>query len=167
MKQVLSKLNNSGKKGFGLIDIIIASAIISFIIFSLVQVEILSIRLSQIASDRTNAGFLIQESIEAVHFMRDGSWNGYIEPFSQGTENFLAWDGLNYVFVNETPNLINDKFFRTIVFEEVTRDAQDDIQDSGIVDPLTKKVIVNVSWLYRGATTTEQAEFYLTDLFNN
>lgn len=167
MKQVLLKLNSKGEKGFGLIDVIIASGIISIIMFSLVQVGILSLRLSQLASDRTEVSFLIQEAIEVAHFLRDESWNSNIEPLNLGAEYFLVWSGSNYVLVNEAPPLISNKFLRIITLSEVMRDAQDDIHDNGIIDPLTKKVIVNVSWLYHNSTTTERVEFYVTDLFNN
>lgn len=161
------KLNKISKKGFGLIDIIIASSVLGIVIFSLIQVGILSIRLSQMASEKTEAGFLVQEAAEAIRFLRDESWNGNIETLNLGSEYYIFWDGFNYALSSETPELINNKFFRSITVYDVLRDAQDDIQESGITDPLTKKVVVTVSWLYRGATTTEGAEFYITDLFSN
>lgn len=153
--------------GFGLVEIIVVTAIIGIVIFSVTQVGILAFRLSRLSAERTEAVFLLQDAGEAIRFFRDDSWTTKIAALTAGTPYFLTFDGANYSLTAVEPPFINGKFRRAIVMLNVNRNAQSDILDTGTDDPLTKKFNVSVSWSIRGATTTERMEFYLTNLFNN
>ena len=165
---VLSKPElSSNRSGFGVIEIIVAAAIIGIVIFSVTQVGILAFRLAQLSAERTEAVFLMQEAGEAVRFFRDDSWTARVAALSAGTPYFLTFDGVNYTLTSVEPPLIGGKFRRVITMSDVNRNAQSDISDTGTDDPLTKKFSVAVSWYNRNIATIEEIEFYLTDLFNN
>ena len=157
----------NSRTGFGVIEIIVATAIIGIVIFSVTQVGILAFRLSQLSAERTEAVFLMQDAGEAVRFFRDDGWATRIVTLSAGTSYFLTFDGSNYALTSTEPSFIDGKFRRVIVMSSVNRNAQSDIAAVGTDDPLTKKFNVSVSWSVRGATITESMEFYLANLFNN
>jgi len=167
MKQELLNYNKNNNSGFGVIEIIIASAIISIVVFSLIQIGQLSLKLSRLASDRVAAGFLLQEAEEGMKFLRDESWNANIANIATGGSYFLTFNGTHYALTGIEPPLINGKFKREITLSEVRRNAQQDIAESGTIDPSTKKVVLEISWLNESATTTDSMEFYITDLFQN
>lgn len=156
-----------GAAGFGVIEIIVATAIIGIVIFSVTQVGILAFRLSRLSAERTEAVFLLQDAVETTRFFRDDSWTTKIAALTAGTPYFLNFDGANYSLTAVEPPFIDGKFRRVITMLNVNRNAQSDIASAGTDDPLTKKFDVEVSWSIRGATTTERMEFYLTNLFNN
>ena len=165
---VLSKPElSSNRSGFGVIEIIVATAIIGIVIFSVTQVGILAFRLSQLSAERTEAVFLMQDAGEAIRFFRDDSWTTRIAALSAGTPYFLTFNGSNYALTTVESPFIGGKFRRVIVMSNVNRNVQSDISSAGTDDPLTKKFSVDVAWSIRGATTTESMEFYLADLFNN
>lgn len=159
--------SSSGNPGFGVIEIIIASAIIGIVVFSLIQVGQFSLKLSRLASDRVAAGFLLQEAMEGMKLLRDESWSANIANLTTGTPYFLTFNGSRYTLTGAEPPLIDRKFRRRIVLSEVRRNAQQDIAASGTVDPSTKKVTLELSWLNGTATTTDSIEFYIADLFQN
>jgi len=150
-----------------LLEFVIATALVGFVAISLVQVGELSLRYSRFADNRTTATFLLQEGVEAVTMLRDESWDQHIASRTTDVDYFLNFSGPAYT-LSETPSpFIDNKFERTIRFADVLRDAQFDIAASGNTDTETKKITVTVSWFNKTATTTEQIEFYLTNLFKN
>ena len=169
MKQELLKLNKKhiGSKGFSVVEILVASAIIGIMVFSLAQVGALSFRLTNNASNRIEAAFLLNEGIEAVRFLRDESWGGNLELLTLDSDYFLVFDGSNYTFQTSAPPLTNEKFQRVLRFSEVLRNGQDDIDQVGTADPRTRKVAIEIEWSDRETALTESVEFYITDLFNN
>lgn len=158
-----NKLDNCG---FGLVEIVIAVAIISFSIFSLFFIFELSLRAERKTSNSIKASFLLEEGIEAAKIMRDAGWSASLGALSSGLDYYLVFDGLNWQ-TSLTPSLIDGFFERKFIVEDVLRDASDDISVSGTIDPDTKKVIFYVSWQERGATTTSLVSSYITNIFNN
>jgi len=154
-------------KGFSIVEIVVAFALISAVIVSLPHIGVLSLRLSTLASNRVQATFLLSEGIEVTRFLRDDGWSTHLEPTTLDTDYFISFDGSRYQLTLTEPPFLNEKFQRTLRFSQVLRNGQDDIDTIGAIDPLTKKVVVKVLWDERGATTTESVEFYITNLFNN
>ena len=153
--------------GMSLVEFIIATALVGFVAISLVQVGEIALRASRFAGNRVTATFLLQEGVEATSLLRDKSWNQNIAPRTTDVDYFLSFSGSEYS-LSETPApLIENTFERTIRFSDVGRNAQSDITPGGTTDEDAKKITVSVSWFERGATTTEQMELYLTNLFKN
>lgn len=137
-------------RGFGLLEIIIAVAIVSGSLFALAEVSALAVRLTQTALAEHQALFLAEEGVENARLARDTGWSDLLS--SAGTETI-------------------DAFTRATVLEDVyRRDADDDIAPAGssdpkTLDPNTKKIMVTVSWEGRKGTINTILSAYLTNLF--
>lgn len=151
------------KKGFGLIEIIVAAAIISVSFLSLMSVANISYRVLQKSSHNLRVGFLLEEGVEAVKIMRDSGWDN-ISFLNNGADYYLYFNGSTWI---ATTSLIytDDIFERKFVLSEVLRDANDDISSSGVVDPDTKKVTISVFWEEKGNISVQSFSTYISNLF--
>lgn len=137
-------------RGFGLLEIIVAVAIISGSLFALAEVSALAVRLTQTALTKHQALFLAEEGMENARFARDTNWAALLA--SAGTETI-------------------DSFTRTAALENVyRRDSDDDIvsadsPDLKTLDPNTKKITVTVSWQTQKGAANTILSAYLTNLF--
>ena len=155
-----------GNKGISLIEILVAIAIISSSIVSLLGLTSFCLRITSIINQTSKANNMAQEMIEQVRNFRDvSSWN--IDGLGTITSNIDY-----YVQKSGTPaiwQLIQgtetvDGFSRKVVFEDVMRDFNDDIVESGGAnDPDTKKVTVTVSWQERGNSRRIELVSYFTN----
>jgi prepilin-type N-terminal cleavage/methylation domain-containing protein len=136
--------------GFGLLEIIIAVAIIAGSLFALAEVSALAVRLTQTALAEQQALFLSEAGIENARFARDSSW-----------ATLLASAGAETI----------DAFTRTTTLENVyRRNSDDDIipvssPDPKTIDPNTRKVTVTISWQGRKGIMSTSLSAYLTNLF--
>ncbi len=156
--------------GFGVIEILVAAAVIGTVIFSLFNVFVLADRLSEEAGDKIRANFLAEEALEVVRYLRDRSWEDNISNLNTGTSYYLAFSGATsrWSIGTSNPGLIDGLFTRTVTVENVSRDSNDDIVlAGGTDDPKTKKINVTVSWTERGAPQSLMLSIYLTDIYLN
>lgn len=157
-------------KGFGLLEIVIASAIVSVSIFSLSAVSVLGSRLQSASLEKIRANFLAEEGLEAMRFLRDKGWDANISSLSAGVNYYLNFStSTSWWSVSSAAQPYIDSLFdRKITVESVSRDSGDNIVLSGgTVDPDTKKINVSVSWQERNATNTVMLSTYLSDVFDN
>lgn len=137
-------------RGFGLLEIIIAVAIISGSLFALADVSTLAVRITETALAEQQAIFLAEEGIENARLARDTSWAKLLSSSGMGTIN---------------------TFTRAVTLEDVyRRNSDDDIipassSDQKTLDPNTKKVTVTVSWQTQKGTANTTLSAYLTNLF--
>lgn len=137
------------KKGISIIEILIVIAIIIIALISLFGLIAFSLRISTLIKETAQANNLAQETMEAVRNFRDGTdWeiNG-LGTLATSTVYHLDKSGdvppkWQLILGEETV----DGFTRRVVFDEVYRDANDDIVEVGDIDPNTIKVITTVSW---------------------
>lgn len=148
-----------GKKGISIIEILVVIAIIGTALVGILSLVVLSLKSSVLIKETTQANVLAQETIEAVRNFRDEiDWNND----DVGDE----YDGLGVVStgVAHHPEKSTDippkwmllegeetidGFTRKVVFENVSRDANDDIEmthNPVNADPDTKKAVFTVSW---------------------
>lgn len=152
------------KKGFILVEAIIAVSIIVVSILAVMTVAQKSIYISRQSVHITQASFLLEEGAEIVRIYRDSSWSN-ISSLVVGT-NYYPFLSLNTWSLSLTPNTVGI-FTRTVSVSNVKRDnATSDISDTGADDVGTKLFTVTVSWLEGGATLTKTLSFYLTDIFS-
>ena len=144
----------------------IAAAIAtSFIItLSLVNSRYLGYALDH--SESMTASFLLEESVEAVRWMRDESWTSNIETLVSGNDYYLYWDGSSWQGTT-TITLSNGNMYRQIMLENVYRDASQSIASSGTLDPDTKFITATVSWASKTGTSTKILKSYITNVFDN
>lgn len=162
----MKKGNYNKKTGFGILEIVIGVSIISISLFGLIAVSQFSLRAINESSKNIKAAFLLEEGIEAIRILRDSSWQTDIAPLTSGTTYYLDFDGTTWN--STTINIyIDDLFERNFVINDIYRDANDDISETGTLDSNTKKVTVSVSWLRSTGTTTKIVSTYIANLFNN
>lgn len=161
------------KRGFGLVEIVIASAIISATIFSLVYVFVIATRLEAQASNKIRANFLAEEGLEVLRLLRDASWSSYLAPLNTSTTYYLSFNAAAsaWSIVTTNPGQIDGLFSRKITLENVSRaPLTDDIEatyNAANDDPDTKKINVEVSWNERGLASEIIVSTYLADIFDN
>ncbi|MFA7315586.1 MAG: type II secretion system protein [Candidatus Paceibacterota bacterium] len=153
-------------RGFTIIEVLIACAIISVTSFALISTAQKGIQLSNQALRQVQAGLLIEEGVEAVKTIRDNGWST-ISGFALNTIYYPSFNTSTNTWSLGTtnPGILDSVFTRTVVFSEVNRDSNDDIVSSGTVDARTKKVTVEVSWPSSGGSTSKAITFYIADIF--
>jgi len=150
-------------RGISVIEILVVIFVLSIAFVSILGLLTFSLSVSSSIKDTTQAVNLAQETLEAVRNFRDGTdWetNGlgtlttgvsyHPEKTGDSPPQWTLTQGEETV----------DGFSRKIVFEQVFRDGNDDIVETGgTLDVDTKKVTVTVSWGNREVTITT----YLTN----
>lgn len=153
-------------KGISVVEIIVASAIISM---SMVAISIVYgnlVKLSIENTEKIQATFLLDEGVEAIKTMRNESWSN-IASTTAGATYYFVWSN-NTWRGTTTSALIDEKFIRTFVVNPVYRDSSTFnilSNTSGTLDPGTKKVDIATSWLYKGSTSTKSITMYIFNLY--
>jgi type II secretory pathway pseudopilin PulG len=168
MRKIKLKNNYKYSKGMGLMEIIIGTTIISLSLVGLITSFNLFVSTGLSNTQKVQAVYILEESIEAFRYIRDGGWTTNINPLSKNAPYNLAFDGSNWE-ATTTTTLIDGVFNRTITIADVyRRQSDDDIiastsPDSKILDPNTVQVTAKVLWddnEVKGAT-------YFTNIFSN
>lgn len=148
------------KNGFGLVEVVIVTAIITTALFAFSQAGILSLRLLQTERENLEASLLAQEGIEAVRSVRDESWSSNIATLQNNVAYYPVLQNEKWVFATTSPGTINGKYTRYILFNQVYRDLQDKITTATTtVDTGTKIVTSRVTW----SGKQKDLMVYLTD----
>ena len=159
------KLKDKNEKGFGLLEAVIGISIALIILLSIGQITVLSIKASEEKTQRIKALNLAKEGIEIVRVIRDDGWTSNIASLSFGTSYYIATSSNQWILTQVNPGLIEGKFTRTIVVDNVSRDSNDDIVISGGVnDAGTKKVTSSVAW---GGSKNIQLVTYITNILDD
>ncbi|KKR62806.1 hypothetical protein A2643_00560 [Candidatus Nomurabacteria bacterium RIFCSPHIGHO2_01_FULL_39_220] len=141
------KLQKKFTTGFMVIEVLIASSIITVSILAAMAVAQKSVYVSRQAFHVSQAAFLLEEGAENARIARDNAWS-----------NVTALNS------SETVGI----FTRTAVASSVNRDnaTKDIVTSGGTSDAGTKLITVTVSWKEGGTTVTKTLQFYLTDVFS-
>ena len=85
------------KKGFSVVEIIIASAIVTLVGVAITSSLLAYINISMKNSRNVQTALLFEETAEALQFMRDQSWSANIAPLTKETPYYLVWNGNSFV----------------------------------------------------------------------
>lgn len=141
-----SSFNFKLKDGFGLIEIVIVTAVISIALFSVLVTETVALRLLRNEKRNLEATLLAQEGFEAVRSVRDESWNSNVAWRPENQFYYPLVQSGKWILATSSPGLINGKYDRYIFFNKVSRDTQDRIVISGGTDdPGTRKITIRVT----------------------
>lgn len=166
-----AKIKLMPKNGFGLLEIVIAVAIIGSTVFALSFVFLMADKLESKASNQIRANFLAEEGLEVLRLLRDDSWSGHLAGLNTVTTYYLSFDAATsaWSITTSNPGLIDSLYARSFVVAAVNRDGADDIvtPPDGTPDANTKKFSVSVSWQERGTYLTTTLSTYLSDMFAN
>lgn len=154
------------KKGISIIEILVAVAILGVTFSSLFGLIGFSLRASNMVKQSTQANVLAQGVMEAVRdFRNQNPWEvSGLGVLSVGTAYHPEKTGgvlpeWNLVLGQVTAGI----FTKQVIFETVYRDSNDDIKESGIEDPYTKKATVTVFWQERGRDHQMELVSYFTN----
>ncbi len=164
MFSLIKKYKNK-KRGMGLIEIVIGSAIIVTGILALSDAYSRYVKFAFANESNLQAAYIAEEGLEAITFLRDKGWTTNIKNLSTTTTYYIAWDSTNaYWKATTTTQYIDSKFLRQILITDVKRDGSDHIATTGTYDPNTKFVTVNVLYFQGHGTTTQTMNTYITNL---
>ena len=153
------------QKGISLVEVIIASAIIgvSMIYISNVYTNFLTLSLENTA--KVQAVFILDEGVEALKTMRNYSWS-QIASTTAATDYYLVWQSGRWQ-ATTTKIIIDDTFVRKFTVSPVNRDAAtlNIVTTGGVPNTDTKIINLDVSWNYKGATSSKSTSFYIFNLY--
>lgn len=152
------------ERGFLLVEIIVSTAIITIVILALFVSYNLYFSVALTNTERIQATFLLEETIEAVKAIRDSDWNT-IANLTSGSTYYLDPSGYSWTISNSPVSYIDGTFERKFSVENVARNGSKDIDPTGTNDSGTRKVNATVSWIGRNhATTSVTVSTYITNI---
>ncbi len=152
--------------GFSLIEIIIGASIISVAILAASTAYTTYVQYAFATEKNVQAGYVLEEGLEGVTFLRDLGWNANVGALSSDTPYYLTFNG-SYWASTATPTYVDGQFLREFTLGNVNRDSDGRIAASGTNDPNTKEVTVTVSYFQGHGTTTRSVSSYIANLYNN
>ena len=153
----------SRNEGFGLLEMVISVAVVITALVGFLETERVSLRLFRTEKDNLEATFLAQEGLEAARILRDQSWTNNVATLTSGSVYYSFFQNNAWSLSVSSPGLIDEKYTRTLVFNNVFRNLQDKISPSGTADPNTKQVISSISWNIPTGSKQQQLTSYLTN----
>lgn len=159
------------RKGFSVVEIVVAAALIATVVTAAAGAWQLYLRLTTQTAGLTAAALLAEEGGEALQLLRDQSWNANIVPLALNTTYYLYWNGTAYA-ATTSPVLIQNAYLRTVVLGAVNRNAvtynitSTSTSCSGNCDTNSRDAVVSV---YFASTTAPlvQSEVLINNVFGN
>jgi Tfp pilus assembly protein PilV len=151
------------KKGFGLIEILVGSAIIVTGILALSEGYVQYMKFALANEKNIQAAYLAEEGLEAMTYLRDWGWTAKIKPLSTTTPYQLYWTGSYWTTVT-TNQYVDGIFLREITIADVKRDGNGKIATTGTYDPNTKLVTATLSYVQGHATTSKSISTYISNI---
>lgn len=160
-------MKNSFSKGISIVEIIIAAAIIGISVVGIIGAIQIYLKIVYQNAREAQAVLLLDETAEALQYIRDESFDTYIATIPLDTSYTVFWNATGYELATSTIMLPYD-MTRTVVFEEVRRDGSDQLVTSGgSVDDDTRKAIITIEWPYKDETKTLVSEMLIHNLYEN
>jgi len=166
----LKKIKNK-KNGSMMIEIVVATSIIT--IFTLVALNVAqrALTVSHQAFRSAQAAFLLEEGAESVKIFRDNNtWTDFTTIFNTSSTYCLPGTVSSWTtaLLTSSPCTKIGVFTRTINVADVNRDATsgDIVSSGGSSDTGTKLFTITVSWLESGNTITKTLKFYINNIFS-
>lgn len=151
-------------KGIGIIEIIVVVAIAGIALFGISGISSYALGVMNDRKALLEAEYLAEEGMEAVRSVRDESWTANIAALAMAVNYYPVIFGSKWTLSATNPGLINGRYARRAVFENVNRDGSDNIVSSGgTLDSNTKKVTVYVSWTEKNGNKEISLITYLTN----
>lgn len=153
--------------GFSLVEVLVASAIISASLLGIITLANKSLLISRQSLSTYQASNLLEEGAEAVRTLRDGGWSN-ISGLSAGTTYYPVFSTSTNTWSLATSSSSVGAFTRSVTVGSVSRDnsTQDIVSSGGTNDTGTKLVTVTVTWTDTGTTFTKTLKLYLSDILS-
>jgi prepilin-type N-terminal cleavage/methylation domain-containing protein len=158
-------------KGFSLIEVVIAAAIILVVSVSVVTMYARYVRSASSTDESLKASYLAEEGIEVMKHFRDSSWGGKILNLSTSTSYMIEFSTSTSSWsTSTTPQLIDGMFDRRITLSNAYRNVTSDISTSTVgttYDGNLRLITVIVSWKNGLSTSTKTLSSYIANLYLN
>lgn len=158
------------EKGQSLAELLVAVAIVTIIISSIIGAVIVVIRSNLQATTARTAAALGQELADGARSVAEGNWSNLYSVASKGasTTYRVTASGTALAIVSGSEEIAVNNFTYTRFFsvENVNRDSAQNIAASGTEDPSTQKISVSVRWQLSGQTAELKTAEYLTRFRN-
>lgn len=154
------------KGGVSLVEVVVGAAILLLALSGLVTAYGVYLKAGLQGTEELQAAYLLEEGLEALRALRDAGFTSNVAALAAGTTYYLSWNGSRFVSTT-TKEVIGGTFTRSFLPSPVYRAADQNIAESGALDPAIRKITVSVSWQGKNGTTTKFLSTYLTDLFSN
>lgn len=155
------------KKGFGLVEVVIGSAVLSVSLLAISGFFQTVLRASRVTESAVQGDYLLEEGVETLKLFRDMGYAVNLKNLSTSTTHYFLWTGTAWA-TTTTNTLIDSKYTRKFTIGDVKRDANSDIATAGTYDPDIKLATVTVVWWSPVVgTTTRSIQTYITNIFNN
>lgn len=159
------KKNLKNQRGISVIEIIVCLAIIMITFWSFAGIAQYSLKIQEQSNAKIEAINLASEAIEAIRSVRNESWDN-ISSLSLETKYYPIISENKWILTLTDPGIISGTYDRSIIIEQVYRDINDNISETGTEDNQTKKITALVEWNDRGKTKQIDLITYLTN-WNN
>ena len=145
--------------GFSILEVLIAIALLAIIASGSVVAVVGSFSSIRLGKEKSLANLLAYEGIEAATSIRNQNWSN----LTNGDHGLIKVSSV-WTF-SSTLDTYNNKFNRVVAVNDVYRDTNGSIIDSGgTLDPDTKKVISTVNWYF---TSARQNQVTVTKYLTN
>lgn len=131
-------------KGFSVVEVILAIGIFALFSTGITYLSIDTLQGDEKIEENSKALMYAQEGLEAVRQMRD---KNYLQ-LSDGDHGLQIQNNI-WSFI-QAPEDIDSYYSRTVTIDDVFRDGDGNISDSGTLDPDIKKATSRIEWLHRG-----------------
>lgn len=162
----MKNIQYSTPRGFGMIEMLIGSAVLSVALLGISNFFQTALRASGTTQSAIQGDYLLEEGVEAIKIFRDLSYTNNFFKISTTTTYYFSWSGTNWA-TTTVNTFIDGKFERKFTIADVKRDANSDIASLGTYDPDIKLATVSVAWGSPTGTTTHSIQTYVTNIFNN
>ena len=161
---MLKIMNNFNQKGFGLVEIIIASTIGMIILLSVAAYLNFSLKIAAEDVNRAEALYFAKSSLEQARSIRDEDWTN-INTLAMGDEyHFKANDSNPKKWISEDGSNTIGRYTIWVVLSDVYRDINYDIVSTGVTpDTETLKITSSVSYPTRDGIKQIDLHEYLTN----
>jgi hypothetical protein len=150
-------------KGSVLLEVVVAASIMAVIALAFLGSFSVLTKIHERNMLYIKGDLLAEEGVEALRFVKASGWSS-LSGLPSGASRYLSVGGSSWT-ITTTPEIIDAVFYRTVKVFQVSRDSSDNIVSSGgTVDPNTLLTEADVSWSYRGATTTVTYKTYVTNI---
>lgn len=138
------------RRGFGLVEIVVASAILSVVMIDVFNLFQASRKTSKATEEENQVNYLLEEGVEALKSFRDISYSANFNNFSTTTPYSFRWDSVSNSWASTTAvSYIDSKYIRTFSISDVKRDTTThNIATTGTTayDPDVKLATVSTTW---------------------
>lgn len=168
----IKKLYRNCSKGFGLVEIIVGTSIISLSLVGILTAFNLFMRTGLANTEKIQATYILEEGVEAFRYIRDSGWSSNIGTLTEGVPYYMVFDGSGWE-ATTTKTIIDEVFDRTVTLANVyRRDSDSDIvastsPDQKTLDTNTIEVEVRVIWDKHEVVYEVNIVTYFTNIFDN